>query len=176
MTMTPGEHAAVHLREFIERIIEERDRQYSARFDHLVTMFNREVNALKELTEQALDAMREAVIKAEQAQREYNIRSNEFRGQLDDQNKLMMSRSESMGLFKVQEDKLYSVKGELEIRMISAGNARDKQIENIIADIKSLRESRSEGGGARTALVSGWNWLVAAILLLIAIATYLAKR
>lgn len=173
---TPGERAVVELKDYFERILDERDRQYSARFDHLAMMFNREVHALKELTEQALAAMREAVVKAEAAQREYNIRSNEFRGQLDDQNKLMISRSEAMGLFKVQEDKLYSVRTELENRMTTTTNTRDKQADGIIADIKSLRESRSEGGGARTALVSGWNWIVAAILLLIAIATYLAKR
>ena len=51
--------------------------------------------AQKELTASAFAASEKAIVKAENAQQEYNIRSNEFRGQLDDQAKMLMPRRET---------------------------------------------------------------------------------
>lgn len=59
--------------------------------------------AQKELTATAFASSEKAIVKAEEAQREYNIRSNEFRGQLDDQNKLQMARTEALSMFEALE-------------------------------------------------------------------------
>jgi hypothetical protein len=40
---------------------------------------------VKEQTRASFEASEKAIVKAENAQRDYNVRSNEFRGQLDDQ-------------------------------------------------------------------------------------------
>lgn len=91
--------AALHMR------MDERDRLYSER----------------------AESQREAILKAEKAQSEYNVRSNEFRGQLDDQAKTLMPRSEASALIT---------------------NLNEK-IKRIDEDIRTLREWRSqdEGGG-----------------------------
>lgn len=71
------------------------------------------------------DSADKAIIKAETAQREYNERSNEFRGQLDDQAKRLVSRLEVESMIK-----------EVEARI-----ARN------VEDIREIREKTSAGGG-----------------------------
>ncbi len=97
------------------------------------------------LTSQAFSAAKEAIQKAETAQGEYNIRSNEFRGQLADQAKELMPRRETeslIGQLREQHDRI-----------------RD-ELRTSIAD---LRESRSEIGGrssqSRDARTQH-NWLI----------------
>jgi hypothetical protein len=77
-------------------------------------------------------AQEKAIVKAETAQTEYNVRSNEFRGQLDDQAKTLMPRAEVAVVMRGQDEKI----GRLD------------------TDMRDLRESRSairgtgEGGRA----------------------------
>jgi hypothetical protein len=61
----------------------------------------RDIGAAEAKLNEALRAEQaKAVTKYEDAQREYNIRSNEFRGQLDDQNQMQMPRAEAMTRFE----------------------------------------------------------------------------
>lgn len=87
--------------ERVELLIDERDRRYEERFV----------------------AQSEAVNKAEKAQQEYNIRSNEFRAALDDQAKLMLPRNEADQRFS-QVRELLDVQGKQVVelqRLISRG-------------------------------------------------------
>ncbi len=61
------------LKEYLERILEERDKALGA----------------------ALSAAESSTRKAEEAQQGYNVRSNEFRAALGDQGKLMLTRTEA---------------------------------------------------------------------------------
>jgi chromosome segregation ATPase len=54
-----------------------------------------------------------AIEKAEAAQREYNARSNEFRGQLDDQAKRLISRVDAESMVASHADKLARVDSDL---------------------------------------------------------------
>ena len=97
----------ISLREHLEReiaalyrILEERDRQYAAAFKAVETAVNAALVAQEKQTTAAFGVSERAITKAEQAQHEYNIRSNEFRGQLDDQAKRLMARDEALGLFR----------------------------------------------------------------------------
>lgn len=76
-------HALRQHVEDLDRLYTERDRMYS----------ERDASA-KLAVKDALAANDKAITKAEMAQSEYNARSNEFRGQLDDQAKTLMPRNE----------------------------------------------------------------------------------
>jgi uncharacterized protein related to proFAR isomerase len=74
----------------------------------------------------ALKSTQKAIDKAESAQTAYNDRSNEFRGALDDQAKLQLSRTEAEGKFQ-------------QLRELIERNSRD------IVELQK-GESRDEGG------------------------------
>lgn len=132
------------LREYIETILHERDRLYAERDRRY---------------EERHVASERAIAKAEDAQRDYNVRSNEFRGQLDDQAKTLMPRSEATALMRSIEDK-----------MTVRNAAVDKSLDVIREDIQSLRESRSVVAGRGAGLNAGWGYLVGAVGLVAAIA------
>jgi hypothetical protein len=73
----------ITLREYIDRVLEERDKRYAAAF-----------LAQERAVEAAFLASEKAIVKAEIAQAAYNERSNEFRAALDDQAKLFIPRTE----------------------------------------------------------------------------------
>jgi hypothetical protein len=90
--MTPGENAAVHLREYLERIIEDLDRRIDARFLHMERSFDSAMAALaKALELQAVEyerrlsalngeAGRIARIASESVSKElFDSRTNELR-------------------------------------------------------------------------------------------------
>ena len=106
------------------------------------------LTAQKEMTSVIFAASEKAVSKAEEAQREYNVRSNEFRGQLDDQAKTLLPREEARVLF----------------------TSLDQRLEVLKKEIDSLRESRSEMSGrdlADLARHEQKNWSVGIISALV---------
>lgn len=145
-------------REFLERVMEERDRTYTDRIRALEKLVDErdrlylekfkgaEVAVAAALAAQeksvnsAFAASEKAIVKAEQAQKEYNERSNEFRGQLDDQAKTLMPRPETLSMFRGVEDKISS-----------SVAALDAKIHGVDVQIDSLRLSRSEGSGKASA-------------------------
>ncbi len=92
-------------------------------------------------TRNAFAASEKAIVKAEDAQKEYNIRSNEFRSTLDDQNKEMIRRTE------------------VSTMMVAMNERVDRQQEEIIV----LRGYTTRGEGRDEALsraTSQRNWIV----------------
>lgn len=87
--------------------------------------FERWLLNIEELNRERFSAMKESIIKAESAQTAYNERSNEFRGQLDDQAKRLMAREEALGKFAAYDEKLEDCKKEInrlrEAQMEAAG-------------------------------------------------------
>jgi hypothetical protein len=64
------------------------------------------ITALEKQTFQQFASSDKAITKAEAAQKEHDIKINEFRGQLDDQAKTFMSRTEVDARFKSVEEKI----------------------------------------------------------------------
>lgn len=140
----------IPLREFLERVVDERDKFYQSRF-----------HAAEIAVSTALAAQEKAVAKAEDAQKEYNIRSNEFRGQLDDQAKLLMQRQEALGLFRVEGDKLETMRLFFDSKLEDQRLAFEKTIEALAKEIASLRETRSKTSGEKNSSKDFWGYLVA---------------
>ena len=142
------------LREFVERIIEERDRLYDARLKSLDSFFTSSLLAMDKATQAAFASSEKAISKAENSQTDYNARSNEFRGQLDDQAKMLMPRAEMTNILR----------------------SYDSRLDRIDENISGLRESRSSGEGSSKTLFenrtqSNWNvgTLIAIVLGLISL-------
>jgi hypothetical protein len=134
----------------LKEVMDERDRLYSTQFKSAETAVSAALAAQEKATSAAFAASEKAVLKAENAQADYNTRSNEFRGQLDDQAKTLMPRLEVNTMMRAMEEKLETIK---------AGSSKD--IDILRQDIRSLRESRSEAGGkdiAREAVHQQSNW------------------
>jgi uncharacterized protein involved in exopolysaccharide biosynthesis len=142
----------VDLRVFLERILDERDKQYDARFRAAEVAVNAALTAQKEATAAAFTASEKAIVKQEEAQTTYNVGHNDLSRKMDDQYKTMMPRTEVTALFKSHEEKLEALRTQME-----AANAR------IAEDIKSLRESRSEQSGVRTSAREIGAYVVAAL-------------
>ena len=75
-------------------LMDERHSLYKERADSQKTAVDDALAAQKEQTSAAFVSSEKAIVKAEEAQTAYNTRSNEFRGTLDDQAKLLLSRTE----------------------------------------------------------------------------------
>jgi hypothetical protein len=142
------------IREYLERIIDERDRLYDVRFKAAETAVSAALLAQEKQTSAAFLASEKAIVKAEDAQREYNVRSNEFRGQLDDQAKLLMPRTEASVATRALDDKLGIMKGEFE-----------RRLDVIAKEIAGLRESRSEIGGKAAGSHALFGYIVAGVSL-----------
>lgn len=143
------------------RIADERDRFYLEKFKASEVAVGAAITAQKEQTTSSFAASEKAIVKAEEAQREYNVRSNEFRGQLDDQAKRLMPREEAVSNFKSVDDKLEEVKKSIDILR-----------ENSKKDIADLRETRSNvlgGVNQHQRSQAQMNWSIG-ILLVIALA------
>jgi hypothetical protein len=140
-------------------IMDERDRLYDTRFRAAEIAVSAALAAQEKSTATAFLASEKAVLKAEDAQKDYNQRSNEFRGQLDDQAKTLMPRLEAQAAFKSMEEKLEGLK-------ITA----QTDIERLRVDIQSLRESRSEGAGKGTGTTATWAIIATLFLALMSVA------
>lgn len=111
----------------------------------------------------AFIASEKAIEKAEGAQKDYNNRSNEFRGQLDDQAKTLMPRVETAGLFKNVDEKISTLSSSIDEKLAASKISNEKVFEAIIKEIAGLRESRSEGVGKGRGANDFWAYLVAGI-------------
>lgn len=123
--------------------------------------------AMDKQTAFAFAASEKAITKAEDAQESYNIRSNEFRGQLADQATMLMPRSESAAIIKGLEDKVYAIKSEMESKLEGLRTAVDKDSEGTTKEIQTLRESKSNMDGRMIILGIGGAAIVAIIVSLL---------
>jgi ATP-dependent Clp protease ATP-binding subunit ClpA len=159
----------VSMIEASDRLMVERDRMYDMRFRTAETAVNAALVAQDKQTSSSFLASEKAVLKAEEAQREYNVRSNEFRGQLDDQAKMLMPRAEVAALLKAMEEKIISVKNELETRIGGQNAAAEKSYQEVRKDIQGLREYRSQATGAIGGVQQSWGVLVAVAMFVVAV-------
>lgn len=156
-----GEIPDVSLREFfsqslknIERIVDERDRQYDMRFRASEIAVNAALAAQQKSTADAFIASEKAIVKAEEAQKDYNARSNEFRGQLDDQAKQLMARAEALNLLKASDDKLETMRLFFDSKLESQRLNFEKSHEALASEVGVLRTAFSAQQGKSTGMSS----------------------
>lgn len=140
-------------------IVDERDRQYGNQFKASETAVAAALAAAKEAVAAAFVAAEKAVLKAEEAQKDYNVRSNEFRGQLDDQAKTLMPRTESAvisagldskidAVTKTLDSKINVLQLAMEGKVESMRLTNEKTLDATKAEIANLREYRASNQGS----------------------------
>lgn len=127
------------LKEHLVAIIDANDRRYVQDSVNQNRAVEDALAAQKELTNAAFASSEKAIVKAEDAQREYNVRSNEFRGQLDDQAQTLMPRAETNVLLRAMEDKV-----------LTAARTNADKIEELSKKLESIsiRQTTIEGKGS----------------------------
>jgi len=91
-------------------LMAERDIRYGERFRGQETAVQAALAASKELTSAAFASSEKAIVKAEEGQREMNMKNNEFRQQLKDQAQMQMPRAEADAKFSALDQKVESHK------------------------------------------------------------------
>lgn len=136
------------LKKYLDIKIDGNDRRYEQKFASQDLAVKDALAAQKELTAAAFASSEKAIVKAEDAQRDYNLRSNEFRGQLDDQAKRLMPRSESDTKFQSQEEKI----------------AEQRRLIELLSTRLTSIESRGRGANALWGYVAGAIGLIFIII------------
>jgi hypothetical protein len=131
-----------------QALMTERDRRYEDRFTALTDGQKTALAALEKQTTLAFDASEKAIVKSENAQAQYNVRSNEFRSALDDANKHMMPRPESEQLHRAAQETINRLREETGKATEQARMESRTAIESLSKEIANLRESRSQLVGA----------------------------
>jgi hypothetical protein len=137
----------------IMTLISKQDSFYTEKFRSAEIAVSAAIAASDKQTASTFAASEKAISKAEEAQRDYNVRSNEFRAQLDDQAKRLISRIEAQAVFKSIEDKIDEIKTEMSaFRVGHQSVAQQVDVNNLrtelMHEISSLREYRSEARGS----------------------------
>lgn len=136
----------IGLREYFERVLDERRQHYDTRFKAAETAVNAALAAQKELTSAAFAASEKAIQKAEANAAKWQDNANEWRGSMKDREMQFAPRLEVEGEFRA-----------------------------LRAEISALRSSRDEGSGRRLGGQSLWGYIVAAIAATAALVTIAMK-
>jgi len=133
------------VKEFFERILAERELRYAQMFKSSETAVSAALAAQEKAVQAAFESSEKAIVKAEVAQQLYNVRSNEFRATLDDQAKMLLTRSEADVRFQQLKDLI------------------DAQAKAIV--ILQRGESRTEGGStAESNAKSQSQWVIVLVV------------
>ena len=154
----------VSLREYLERIVAEVSLRVEQRF-----------TLAEKATDAAFTASEKAILKAEEAQRDYNHRSNEFRAQLDDQAKTLMRRIEALDLFTATGDKIEAIRIFFDSKLETQRVSFEKDIEALAKEIAALREYRSEVSGGKTSHREIISYLIAFAGVMVGVASVFYK-
>ena len=133
----------------IRELLDERDKLYSERANAGRVAVDAALTATKEQTASSFAANKESVSKYEQAQHEYNLRTNEFRGQLEDQAKRLIPRAEVESIVKNLEEKTVRLE----------------------ADIRIIREQMGTDVGRGAGMAQFWGYIVTILGLLFGVAS-----
>jgi hypothetical protein len=93
-----------------ENLAAERDRWYAERDKDRQSQVEKALTAAKEQTASSFAASKEAILKAEEAQRAYNTSHNDLARKMDEQGKATMPRTETESRFRTLEEKVNEVR------------------------------------------------------------------
>src|SRR6185369_9527266 len=111
----------VTLREYVETILNEHDKRNNQRFSGAELAVKDALASQEKATSAAFMASEKAIVKAEDAQRAYNVVHNDLSRKMDEQYKEMMPRPETLGLFKAVDGKFESQQKQIdELRLSKA--------------------------------------------------------
>lgn len=141
----------------IRDLLNERDRRVTEQFDAQKAAVFAALFAQEKMTAAAFASAEKAIDKAEAGQTAYNERSNEFRGQLDDQAKTFIPRNEADGRDERTREAIENMRKEM-------GVLRDE----MRRETSDLRKTRDESSGKGQGISIIWAGAVSVIGIIIA--------
>ena len=144
----------------IRDLLNERDRRVSEQFEAQKAAVFAALSAQEKMTAAAFASAEKAIDKAEAGQKSYNERSNEFRGQLDDQAKTFIPRNEADSRDERTREAIEATRKEM-------GMLRDE----IRREVADLRKTRDESSGKGQGLTTVWTLGLASIIVIISVLT-----
>lgn len=169
----------------LKKLVDERDRYYVQQFKNSEQAVKDALTANKEQTSAAFAASKEAINKAEEAQRSYNQTHNDLTRKMDAQYKEMVPASEARLKWESVDKEVTDTRREMALIRESLPREVSSLRSELMKEIQGLRESRSEGGGresVRHDYRERQQWstgIVVAVLLALvsmAISVYLGTR
>ncbi len=161
-------HGRVELRDFILRILDERDKRYSQLADEREKRYEQRHEADQEAVSAALQAAKEAVTVAAEQTKLWQSASNEWRGAMQDRERMFLPRPEYDAAHKQVTDRLDEI-----TRQVIANMSRQE----IEAQFKALREQidqqmkwLSHNEGREGVLHQGTLYMIGAITVLVSVA------
>lgn len=135
------------------------------------------INERHDRYEDRFNSQEKAVAKSELAQQQYNERSNEFRAALDDQGKLMITRSEADQRFEQMHELIDS-----QAKLISAlqltisrgegkAGVSDPVLTDLVQEMRAVRISQAAGAGKTQGSHAMWGYMVGAISFIVMLIT-----
>jgi hypothetical protein len=146
-------------KEYFQILVHGNDRRYKEEFDNQKLAVKDALAAQKELTNAAFASSEKAIVKAEDAQRDYNVRSNEFRGQLDDQAKTLMPRTEVVVMINSLQDKQFLADKANEDKIAELA----KKVDSISNRLTTI-EGRGSGANSLWGYIIGLGGLIAILI------------
>jgi len=125
----------------LEELTTARDRWYTERDKDRQTSVDKALTAAKEQTASSFAASKEAILKAEEAQRAYNQSHNDLARKMDEQNKATMPRTETEARFRALEEKVNEARnglGAIGATNTGARSVKDETRANIALVISIL--------------------------------------
>ena len=144
----------------LKAIVEERNVRYQERFQAAEDKVTLALAAQKELSSIVAAASEKAIQKAEEAQRSYNERSNEFRAQLGDQNKIQMPRIEA-------DSKFLNIENKIDDRVKGLDSKIEEKFKTVNTALEEFKQNKVKQGNFELSTV-----LSVLALLLAAIAAW----
>lgn len=151
----------IPFREYLERVIEEKDKQYDMRFHAAEIALAAALEAQQKALYAALQAQKEAVNKSDIATETRFQSVNEFRSALSDLQSTLMPRAESMALLDAVNARSTVAQQNHDSRLESQRASFEKSVEALAKDITALREYRSSQSGKSTGANALWGYFVA---------------
>jgi phage-related tail protein len=136
----------------LRAIVDERDRLYKERDDSRRVAVDAALAAVKDQTKASFEASEKAIVKAEEAQRAYNLSHNDLARKMDDQNKATMPRVETEQRFHAVEEKINTLRDSV----ATVGSAVSSQIAAVTSAAQGGKAVKDE---TRANLAIGLSFL-----------------
>lgn len=136
---------------YVERIMDERHQLYKERAESQKTAVDDALAAVKEQTSASFAASEKAIVKAEDSQKTYNQGHNDLSRKMEQQYSTMVPQPEAKLKWDAIDKALEEMRRDNSVlRSNELGDINTLRSE-MMKEIQSLRESRSEGSGKEAA-------------------------
>ena len=165
------EGISIEVRDYINERVHATERLCEAKLQAHDELSEAKLAAMGEVISANMRAAERAAQKAEEAQHEYNIRSNEFRAQLKDQADMLMPRAETLTLFKSSDEKMASAIAVADDKLREFRRTYEERHEILRQQVEALRTFQSSVGAKDEGSAKTWLLITSVVGFALTLAT-----